>query len=916
LKLIDTGGGNYRIVGNAITALDQATFLVRNAAGTSTLLTISTATGVTVFGGPVGFNENNPSAQVQITTATAGAKGLIIKGLPQRTISNVALTSNVATITTSVAHGFLTGNAVVISGLTNSVLNGTYTIASTPTTTTFTFAKTNANITSVADSGTAIVSQTGNYVEILNGSGTAVASIDFGGNFITTGTGAYLQNNSAAITFGASLDTTLSRNAANSLNLSGSLAVGSASAIGIGLSVTASAANHIGQRITGASGQSADLFQVFTNGGSTLTKIDSSGHMTINANGGSQLSLSDTSGLGVSLITLNGLSSGWSLRCQGNASDAFWLFNNTNGVKPFVVETDSRIGIGAGTTISGAQLAIITKDSITKPLVARAAATITKTINNVALTSNVATITTSTAHGFVGGATVVISGLTTTALNGTYTVASTPTTTTFTFAKTNADIASTADSGTAVVSQTANLQEWQNGSGTALGIVTNAGNLCFGSQTTQVVPARITAYEDNSQAIFGVCRNTVAVNDNLGGLQWYSSVIQYPVASITCVAGPSFIDSGNLIFSTRSSGSSQTERMRIDPNGSVGVNEQSPGAQLQVTAKTSSTKGLIVKAAASATANIQEWQDSTGSSIGTFGANGALIAKSLQCSGTGGQFSVGRRDTGAADWAIYSGSGDLQFYNSGDKVVFKADGKVGINEGNPGAQLQVDTMAAATKGLIVKGFTSQSANLQEWQSSVGTVLSYIDAGGALIVKGIQLGSAGNTGIGDASNGSAIAFNAGLVGVNTVSAAAQLHVVVSSASTKGLIVKAAASQTANIFEAQDSSAALLAAVYPTGEVKAKGLITSIVSKTSAYTLTTSDDMVIADATSGAFTVTLPNATTVGDGREFTVKKIDSSANAVTIGTTSSQTIDGATTKALSAQWTSITVKALSGAWYIK
>jgi hypothetical protein len=36
---------------------------------------------------------------------------------------------------------------------------------------------------------------------------------------------------------------------------------------------------------------------------------------------------------------------------------------------------------------------------------------------------------------------------------------------------------------------------------------------------------------------------------------------------------------------------------------------------------------------------------------------------------------------------------------------------------------------ATTKGLIIKGATSQSANLQEWQNTGGTVLSSIDASG-------------------------------------------------------------------------------------------------------------------------------------------------------------------------------------------
>ena len=67
-------------------------------------------------------------------------------------------------------------------------------------------------------------------------------------------------------------------------------------------------------------------------------------------------------------------------------------------------------------------------------------------VTNKALTSNVATLTTSTAHGLIAGDTVWVEGVgspfdSTTAP---YTVINTPTTTTFTYAKTNADIASTA----------------------------------------------------------------------------------------------------------------------------------------------------------------------------------------------------------------------------------------------------------------------------------------------------------------------------------------------------------------------------------------------------------------------------------------------------------------------------------------
>ena len=64
-----------------------------------------------------------------------------------KSVSNKALTDNVATLTTSAAHNFTIDESVVITGV-DSTFNGTYTITGTPTATTFTYAKTNANVTS------------------------------------------------------------------------------------------------------------------------------------------------------------------------------------------------------------------------------------------------------------------------------------------------------------------------------------------------------------------------------------------------------------------------------------------------------------------------------------------------------------------------------------------------------------------------------------------------------------------------------------------------------------------------------------------------------------------------------------------------------------------------------------------------
>jgi hypothetical protein len=73
------------------------------------------------------------------------------------TISNKALTSDVATITTSAAHGFVSGDIVVITGV-DATFNGTHYITGAPTATTFTFVKDAANVTSAAATGSAAVS--------------------------------------------------------------------------------------------------------------------------------------------------------------------------------------------------------------------------------------------------------------------------------------------------------------------------------------------------------------------------------------------------------------------------------------------------------------------------------------------------------------------------------------------------------------------------------------------------------------------------------------------------------------------------------------------------------------------------------------------------------------------------------------
>lgn len=206
--------------------------------------------------------------------------------------------------------------------------------------------------------------------------------------------------------------------------------------------------------------------------------------------------------------------------------------------------------------------------------------------------------------------------------------------------------------------------------------------------------------------------------------------------------------------------------------------------------------------------------------------------------------------------------------------------RVGIGEKTitAGAQLNVTTAEATRKGLIVKGAASQSANLLELQNSAGTAVAqftnagavtfastvtaaagtsyiralYFGANGAGLqilhgsssVNGVALGrdtTVGESGLslgsymtagtnqmrlGWGGGGTGYSFtglSTGAVGLGTTSPGGQFHVVAKS-DMKGLIVQAAASQTANLLELQNSAGTALLTVNSTGSLAAASATT--------------------------------------------------------------------------------------------
>lgn len=93
-----------------------------------------------------------------------------------------------------------------------------------------------------------------------------------------------------------------------------------------------------------------------------------------------------------------------------------------------------------------------------------------------------------------------------------------------------------------------------------------------------------------------------------------------------------------------------------------------------------------------------------------------------------------------------------------------------------------------------------------------------------------------------------------------------------------------------------------------------VVNGLTNKTANYTIVGDDVQCFeVNAASGAVTITLPNATSL-QGRVFTIKKVDN-VNTVTVATSSSQTIDNASTYLLSTQWKYVTMISNGSNWLV-
>jgi len=153
---------------------------------------------------------------------------------------------------------------------------------------------------------------------------------------------------------------------------------------------------------------------------------------------------------------------------------------------------------------------------------------------------------------------------------------------------------------------------------------------------------------------------------------------------------------GNMVFSKTSG------QGFVFSSASVGINTTTPSALLHVNAESTGTKALIVQGATSQTANLTEWQDSSGTALSFVNASGGFAAPAY-CDTSGSNcFNP------ASGAAAAGPEGAIQFNSSSSlsgnsSFVYSSMGRVGIGTASPQGDLHVQAPANAAKLILMGG---------------------------------------------------------------------------------------------------------------------------------------------------------------------------------------------------------------------
>jgi len=221
-------------------------------------------------------------------------------------------------------------------------------------------------------------------------------------------------------------------------------------------------------------------------------------------------------------------------------------------------------------------------------------------------------------------------------------------------------------------------------------------------------------------------------------------------------------------------------------------------AILSVNTGATANKGLVVRGVLNQSANLFEIQTSTGSTavrinqVGNTTFSGNITSQNNATFTPASTATVPLTVQGLASQT----SSYFEVQNSATATLFRINSSgfgvapLGFIAGGAaqasGANNTLYSTGTASVGLVVRGAASQSANLQEWQTSSGSTAIRVNSTGQLAL-------------------------------NTTSNLAQLGVVPASTATVGLVVQGASGQAVNAFEYQNSGGTVLARIAASGSI---------------------------------------------------------------------------------------------------
>ena len=321
-------------------------------------------------------------------------------------------------------------------------------------------------------------------------------------------------------------------------------------------------------------------------------------------------------------------------------------------------------------------------------------------------------------------------------------------------------------------SQTSDLQVWQNVNGTVLSRMNASGSLTLVAlhpariQDSALTGAQIVPVSNTPNLLNSSGMSIRALGANQQALTVRSSLSAYTITAATAngttitytTTGDTqfiYVGMGVTITGVASTGNvSATAGTGFNLTGATIASVT--GQQFTITNSLVDTYTSGGTATATTTADIQQWQTSsstvlariTGTGGATFAGNswlqGGLLVQGNYGGATTMAITNNQNIIGLTITANSTQSANLQEWRNNGGGVLAAvltSGFIltaGLTDvaGNgaflstaPGNSISVNTRTSTIVGFIVKGVASQSANLQQWQNSAGTVLSAIDIEG-------------------------------------------------------------------------------------------------------------------------------------------------------------------------------------------